>query len=181
MAYLESPVSDVEANSVSAGPHGFEGAAYSHAMRELASGVSLVTTGRGKARSGCTVTAVCSLSLSPPCLIVSLGKMSATLAQLSANGAFGISILAAHHEDLASRFGGRGGLTGAARFAGADWITLATGAPLLADALSAIDCAVQDIIERHTHAIVIGEVKAVRRNTGGGALLHWRGGFERFE
>ena len=163
-----------------AGPE-FEGAAYRHAMRELASGVALVTTGHGKSRSGCTATAVCSLSLEPPSLIVSLSRMSSTLAQLRANGVFAISILAAGHEDLANRFAGRGGLKGEARFAGASWINLATGSPLLEDALAGIDCSVQDIIERHTHAIVIGEVKAVRRNPGAGALLHWRAGFQRIE
>ena len=159
----------------------FEAGAYRHAMRELASGVALVTTGQRKSRSGCTATAVCSLSLEPPSLIVSLGRMSSTLAQLRANGVFAISILAAGHEDLAKRFAGRGGLRGEARFAGANWITLATGAPLLDDALAGVDCSVQDIIERRTHAIVIGEVRAVRRNTGAGALLHWRGAYQRIE
>ncbi len=191
MAYLESPADNAhakrlaqakrlaEADSVSAASFEFEGAAYRHAMRELASGVALVTTGQDGARSGCTATAICSLSLEPPSLLISIGKLSSTLAHLRANGAFGISILAATHEDLANRFAGRGGLKGEARFAGARWITLETGAPLLDEALAAIDCMVEDIIERHTHAIVIGQVKAVRRNTGAGALLHWRGGYEK--
>jgi flavin reductase (DIM6/NTAB) family NADH-FMN oxidoreductase RutF len=189
MAYLESPAENSRAALASAargaatpGPaHEFESAAYRHAMRELASGVALVTTGAGEARAGCTATALCSLSLDPPSLIVSISRASATLARLRANGVFGVSILAAAHEDLANRFAGRGGIHGAARFAGANWIALATGSPLLEDALALIDCAVEDILERHTHAIVIGEVKAVRRNTGAPALLHWRGQYQRLE
>jgi len=181
MAYLESPSENVQAQRMSVATRDFEGAAFRHAMRELASGVSIVATGRGEARSGCTTTALCSLSLNPPSLIVSLSKMSSTLASLRANGAFGVSILAAAHEELADRFAGRNGINGAARFAGASWTTLATGAPLLRDALTAVDCSVQEIIERHTHAIVIGEVKAVRRNGGAGALVHWRGGYEQVE
>jgi len=161
--------------------HEFEAAAFRHAMRELASGVALVTTGNGETRAGCTATALCSLSLEPPSLIVSISRTSATLARLRANGAFGVSILPAAHEDLASRFAGRGGVHGAARFAGANWITLATGSPLLEDALTAIDCSVEDIIERHTHAIVIGDVKAIRRNAGAAALLHWRGRYQPLE
>ena len=181
MAYLESPSDNAQAPRMSKATHEFEGAAFRHAMRELASGVSLVTTGRGEARSGCTATALCSLSLNPPTLIVNISRTSSTLALLRANGVFGVSILAAAHEELADRFAGRNGVRGAARFAGANWITLATGAPLLRDALTAIDCSVQEIIERHTHAIVIGEVKAARRNGGAGALVHWRGGYEQIE
>jgi len=180
-AYLESPSEKEMPPRASATTLDQESAAFRHAMRELASGVALVTTGRGAARSGCTATALCSLSLSPPSIIVSISRSSSTLASLRANGVFGVSILNATHEKLADRFAGRGGITGAARFDGASWFTLATGSPLLRGALTAIDCAVQEIIERHTHAIVIGEVKALRRSGGGGALVHWRGGYEQVE
>jgi flavin reductase (DIM6/NTAB) family NADH-FMN oxidoreductase RutF len=186
MAYLESSADgNSKARRMSAAApeaaQEFEAAAFRHAMRELASGVALVTTGSGETRAGCTATAVCSLSLEPPSLIVSISRGSATLARLRANGVFGVSILAAGHEDLANRFSGRNGVSGAVRFAGENWITLATGAPLLRDALTAIDCEVQEIIERHTHAIVIGEVKALRRNSGAPALLHWRGQYQSLE
>jgi flavin reductase (DIM6/NTAB) family NADH-FMN oxidoreductase RutF len=183
MTYLESPIDNAQNQRMSATTHEFGSAAFRHAMRELASGVSVVATGRGDERAGCTATALCSLSLAPPSLLVSISRSSATLSRLRATGVFGVSILAAGHEELADRFAGRGGVNGAARFAGSSWITLATGAPLLRDALTGIDCSVQEIIERHTHAIVIGEVKAVRRNPGAdaAALLHWRGGYERLE
>jgi flavin reductase (DIM6/NTAB) family NADH-FMN oxidoreductase RutF len=181
MAYLESSSDNVSVQRMSAATYEFESAAFRHAMRELASGVSLVASGRGSQRSGCTATALCSLSLSPPSLLVCISKTSATLAALRANGVFGVSILAGAHEHLADRFAGRGGVRGAARFAGENWITLATGAPILRDALAGIDCTVQEIVERHTHAIVIGEVKAVRRNGGAAGLVHWRGGYEQAE
>jgi flavin reductase (DIM6/NTAB) family NADH-FMN oxidoreductase RutF len=37
-----------------------------------------------------------------------------------------------------------------------------------------IDCEVEEAIERHTHAIVIGRVVAAEA-AGGRPLLHWRG------
>jgi flavin reductase (DIM6/NTAB) family NADH-FMN oxidoreductase RutF len=45
----------------------------------------------------------------------------------------------------------------------------------LADALAAIDCEVEEIIERHSHGIVIGRViqTQVSRNTA--ALTYWQG------
>jgi len=41
-----------------------------------------------------------------------------------------------------------------------------------------MDCAVEEIIERHTHAIVIGRVKDIAVSDGAGALVYWRGGFD---
>jgi flavin reductase (DIM6/NTAB) family NADH-FMN oxidoreductase RutF len=178
MAYLESPPIDARTNAVNrATPEG-HGAAFRLAMREFASGVALVAAVHGDERSGCTATSLCSLSLEPPSLIVCIERGSATLAVIRSAGAFGVSVVGGAHDALADRFAGRTGLKGASRFAGADWTTLTTGAPLLADALASMDCTVEEVLERHTHAIVIGRVVAVRRHTGAPALLHWRGRFQ---
>jgi len=47
--------------------------------------------------------------------------------------------------------------------------------PLLADALAAIDCEVEDIVERHSHAIVIGRVLDVAVSARTAALAYWQG------
>jgi flavin reductase (DIM6/NTAB) family NADH-FMN oxidoreductase RutF len=148
--------------------------AFRLAMRELVSGVAIVAAGQGAARNGCTATSLCSLSLEPPSLIVCLTRDSATLKTIRHEGVFGISLLAEAHASLADRFAGRSGLRGAARFEGCDVATLSTGAPLLQGAVAMIDCEVEETIERHTHAIVIGRVVAAKA-TGGRPLLHWRG------
>jgi flavin reductase (DIM6/NTAB) family NADH-FMN oxidoreductase RutF len=178
MAYLEPPPIDARTNAVNHATLEGHGAAFRLAMREFASGVALISAVHGDKKSGCTATSLCSLSLEPPSLIVCIERGSATLAVIGSASAFGVSIVGAEHEALADRFAGRTGLKGAARFAGADWMTLATGAPLLTDALASMDCRVEEILERHTHAIVIGRILAVRRNADGPALLHWRGRFQ---
>jgi flavin reductase (DIM6/NTAB) family NADH-FMN oxidoreductase RutF len=178
MNYLESPTLGPPTNRSTAAEIDRDGVAFRLAMREFASGVALVTAGRGEDRMGCTATSLCSLSLNPPSLIACIARTSATLAALRANRAFGVNILSAAHEDLADRFAGRSGLHGAARFAGAEWTTLVTGAPLLRGALASIDCAVEEVLERHTHAILIGRVAAVHRAGGAPALIHRRGRFE---
>ena len=53
-----------------------------------------------------------------------------------------------------------------------------SGAPLLRDSLAAFDCEVEDVIERHTHAIVIGRVRRVASRQQGGALVYWRGAYD---
>jgi flavin reductase (DIM6/NTAB) family NADH-FMN oxidoreductase RutF len=151
-----------------------EADAFRLAMREFASGVAVIAAGQGTERNGCTATSLCSLSLEPPSIIVCLTRASATLKTIRREGAFGISLLADARDDLADRFAGRGGLHGAARFEGCDVTALSTGAPLLQGAVAMIDCEVEEAIERHTHAIVIGRVVAAE-TAGGRPLLHWRG------
>ena len=148
------------------------------AMRELAGAVSVISCGQGEGRAGFTATSVSSLSLDPPSLIVCVNRSSSSWPTLAAAKSFGVNILSSAHRELAHRFAGGDGAEGAQRFAGADWMTLRTGAPLLADALASFDCAVEEIIERHSHAIVIGRVEALRRQGGGGALVYWRGAYD---
>jgi flavin reductase (DIM6/NTAB) family NADH-FMN oxidoreductase RutF len=174
----ESPILDARTMTMSGATPAADGAAFRHAMREFANGVALITTASGSVRAGCTATSFCSLSLEPPTLIVCMARTSSTLAMLRATRGFGVSVIAGAHGTLADRFSGRNGEKGAARFAGAEWITLATGAPLLRDALAAMDCTVEEILERHTHAIVIGHVAAVHRGAGAAALVHWRGRYQ---
>jgi flavin reductase (DIM6/NTAB) family NADH-FMN oxidoreductase RutF len=122
-----------------------------------------------------TVTSVSSLSVDPPTLIVSINRESSSWPLLKTSGFFGVNILNADQLDVAERFSGKDGLKGAARFAGAQWVALASGVPLLAGALAAIDCEVEDIVERHSHAVVIGRVLDMRLSPRGAALAYWQG------
>ncbi len=145
------------------------------AMRHLAGGVSVITVGRGKDITGMTVTSVSSLSVDPPSLIVSINRASSSWPLLQRHGFFGVNILTADQLDVAERFTGKGGLKGAERFAGASWTTAASGVPLLVGALAAIDCEAEDIIERHSHAVVIGRVLDLRLSSRTAALAYWQG------
>jgi flavin reductase (DIM6/NTAB) family NADH-FMN oxidoreductase RutF len=145
------------------------------AMRHLAGGVSVITVGRGKDITGMTVTSVSSLSVDPPTLIVSINRESSSWPLLKRHGHFGVNILTADQIDIAERFTGKGGLKGAARFAGPQWITGVSGVPLLVGALAAIDCEAEDIVERHSHAIVIGRVLDIQLSSRTAALAYWQG------
>jgi flavin reductase (DIM6/NTAB) family NADH-FMN oxidoreductase RutF len=155
--------------------HHADGGAFRRAMRALSSGVAIVACGDGEARMGCTVNTLASLSLTPPTLFICLARSSSTLVGLRETGAFSVNLLAARHEALAHRFSGRGGVHGPRRFEVARWTALATGAPVLADALAAFDCLIEEIIERHSHAIILGAVVSLREGPDEPALSHWRG------
>jgi flavin reductase (DIM6/NTAB) family NADH-FMN oxidoreductase RutF len=145
------------------------------AMRQLAGGVSVITVGRGKDITGMTVTSVSSLSVEPPALIVSINRQSSSWPMLKRDGCFGVNVLAADQLDIAERFTGKGGLKGADRFAGASWTTRISGVPLLTGALAAIDCEVEHVVERHSHAIVIGRVLDLQLSPRTAALVYWQG------
>jgi flavin reductase (DIM6/NTAB) family NADH-FMN oxidoreductase RutF len=150
-------------------------AGFRDAMRQLTGGVCVITAGRGKDISGMTVTSVSSLSVEPATLIVSINRQASSWPLVKRHGFFGVNILTSDQIDIAEHFTAKGGLKGAERFAGAEWFTRASGVPLLAGALAAIDCEVEDIVERHSHAIVIGRVLDLRLSTCTAALAYWRG------
>jgi len=119
-----------------------------------------------------TVTSVSSLAVDPPSLIVSLNRASSSWPLLKRYGFFGVNILNADQVEIAERFTGKSGLQGTDRFAGAVWKTGISGVPLLADALAAFDCEVEDIIERHSHGIVIGRVRDLSVSSRTAALAY---------
>lgn len=145
------------------------------AMRNLAGGVSVLTVGRGADISGMTVTSVSSLSIEPPTLIVSANRQSSSWPKLKRYGSFGVSILSGEQVDVAERFAGKNGVSGVNRFTGAQWMTAATGVPLLVGALATFDCEVEDIVERHSHAIIIGRVLKLNNSERKAALAYWQG------
>ena len=164
-------------NETVARPQAVSADAFRDTMRELASGVALVTSASEGKRAGCAVTSLTSLSLAPPSLLVCLNRDSSTLRAIRASGVFAVSILGIGHEPLARRFS-EPGLSGADRFAEGEWRKLHTGAPVLSDALAAIDCRLDRIVEHATHAIVIGAAAALAKGGQAGLLLHWRSRFE---
>jgi flavin reductase (DIM6/NTAB) family NADH-FMN oxidoreductase RutF len=148
---------------------------FRRAMRQLVGAVSVITVGHGDSLSGMTVTSLSSLSVEPPALIVSINRASSSWPLVKRYGFFGVNILTSDQVEIAERFTGKGGLKGADRFAGAEWTTRASGVPLLTGALAAINCEVEDIVERHSHAILIGRVLDLQLSGRTAALAYWQG------
>jgi flavin reductase (DIM6/NTAB) family NADH-FMN oxidoreductase RutF len=156
-----------------------DAATFRAAFRHLAGGVSVITTGHGEDRTGLTATSVSSLSAEPPTIFFGLNLSSSSYPVLQRHRSFGVNFLSATQKQVADRFAGRGGEKGAARYADAEWMSGVSGAPLLLGALASLDCEVEEIIERHSHAIIIGRVREVRLGRDDAALVYWRGDYER--
>ena len=127
------------------------------AMRQLAGGVCVITAGRAPNRTGYTGTAVFSLSIDPERIVISVSRGSSSFPAIRDAGAFGVNILSGDQQSIADRFAGRGGIAGEARYHGAEWFETANGVSLLQGALAHVECRVEEIIERHSHAIIIGQ------------------------
>jgi len=154
------------------------GKTFRDAMRQLASGVCLVTSGSGDERSGLVATSVSSLSADPPMLLVCVDRASSSYRAVQSHGEFVVSVLGADQREIADRFASGSGLTGENRFREGRWGVLPGGASYLAGSVAVFDCEAVERIERHAHAIVIGHVRRVLVGDGSGALVRWRGAYD---
>ena len=134
---------------------------FKRAMRHLVGAVSVVTVGTGERLTGFTATSVSSLSVEPPTILVSLNRSSSSWKAILESKAFAVNVLAAEQIAVANRFAGLGGEAGEERYRGAEWLKRETGSRLLVGAVSTIDCVLEEAIERHSHAILIGRVQSV--------------------
>lgn len=151
-------------------PASVEPAAYREAMSRLASAVHVVTTDGPGGRAGFTATAVCSVSDSPPTLLVCINRSAGSHAIFAQNEALCVSTLGSGHEELAGAFGGA--VHPAERFRLGEWTRLVTGAPVLADALVAFDCTIVERHEAGTHDVLYCEVQAVSTPGESDALVY---------
>jgi flavin reductase len=131
---------------------------FKSAMRALASAVSIVSTTHDGRRFGMTATAVASMSMSPPSLLVCVNQAASLHAPLLASGVFCVNILHAWQSGLAQTFGNR---QVADRFAHGAWLLDERAMPYLADAQASIFCDVDDIHAYGSHTVVIGKVYRV--------------------
>jgi len=159
----------------------FDPSLFKQVMRHLAGAVSVVTVGRGEDRTGFTATSVSSFSVEPPSILVCLNRSSSSWEALQRHRHFCVNILAHDQHHVADRFAGAQGAKGAGRYEGAQWQPLVTGALSLADALTVIDCELEESIDRHSHSILIGRVKAVAARHDAQPLLYWHGAYRTLE
>ena len=150
---------------------------YRDLMRHQAGAVTLISTGLHGNRTGLIATAVCSLTDSPPTLLICVNESASAHDLIAETGSFCVNLLCPSHKELVDVFTGKTGLAGEARFDDQLWQTLETGAPVLKDALATFDCAVADTKRVSTHTIYIGEVQGGAARAKEEPLVYFRGAF----
>lgn len=140
-----------------------EAGEFKSGMRRLAGAVCILTMKKDGVRAGLTATAVMSVSAEPPRLVVCVNRSVFAHELLEPGGALCVNVLGAGHLEDAKRFAGMvEGVSGNARFAGSDWRDVEDGAPSLADALTAFQCRVIELMPAGSHTLVLCEVVGVR-------------------
>src|SRR6478609_3337841 len=153
-----------------------DAADFRHVIGHFTSGVAVITTHHDGHAHGMTASAVCSLSLEPPMLLVCASLRAPTQAAILAAGAFAVNILGEGQDRIATRFAG----PHPDKFEGIDVQTGRLGLPLLAGALGRIECEVAGSVVGGTHRVFLGAVRAAEVEAGT-PLAYFRGRFGRLE
>lgn len=142
----------------------------------FASGVTVITARQGGDRFGMTASAVTSLSMDPPMLLVCINRKAPTRGAVSASRVFGVCILAEEHGHIAEQFAA----PRRNKFEGLEVRDGASGVPLLADALARLECRVTEEVQGGTHSVFMAVVQRAEARQGA-PLAYFRGGFGRLE
>jgi flavin reductase ActVB len=139
---------------------------FKDAMRLLASGVVMVTARVGERLWGLTISACCSISASPPRVLISLSRQASCRAAVLETRRFGLSILRADQKELAEL----GAVPGGPKYVDAFRATGVRGAgsTMIAGALYHLDCSVDRVFEVGDHSLIIGRVETAAPGDPGG-------------
>jgi flavin reductase len=130
--------------------------AFREAMRSFASTVSIISCASDGHRYGMSATAVTSLSIDPPSLLICINKATATHRVLSRGGQFCVNVLRSSHSKLSQAFSGQ--QKGQDRFRLGNWQETDDGLPYLVDAQANLFCEIVRVMDYTTHTIFIAHV-----------------------
>ena len=152
---------------------------YRRAIARFATGVTVVTTRAGGHDHAMTANAICSISLDPILMLVSVERDARFHDAVVEAGYWGVSVLPVEARAMADWFAthGRplhGQLDQVAHRPGA-----VTGVALLDRALATFECRTTDVHKAGDHSLVVGEVVSVDApDQLGAALVYYRGRYE---
>lgn len=128
-------------------------------MRKLASGVALITSANDGHQAGLVATAVNSVSMDPPTLLICVNQSASAHDIIDRSGIVSVNLLSTADLELCDVFGRS--TRRDERFKLGKWNTTEFGAPRLLTALAVFDCEVVHKITHGTHTIFLGEVHDV--------------------
>lgn len=167
----------MEPHTLPAAAAAFDQDVFRQVVGHFASGVAVITTALDGQLYGTTASAVSSLSMDPPMMLMCLNQSSSTHDAVAAAGAYAINILAADQRELAMKFGRKG----PDKFDGVPYrLSDHGGVPLLGGALASLTCVVTEAPRGGTHSVFFGRVVEAGFAQGQ-PLAYYRGAFGRLE
>jgi flavin reductase len=144
-------------------------------MANLGAAVNVITTDGGAGQAGFTASAVCSVTDTPPTLLVCLNRSASVFETFKINQVLCVNTLSSQQQHLSNLFGGKTPMP--ERFAQGTWSTLLTNAPVLEDALVSFDCEVVQTMSVGSHDVLFCQVKAMKQSYGLNALIYFNRGY----
>ena len=145
------------------------------ALGSFATGVTVTTTLAPDGPHGATVSAVMSVSLVPPLVLVSIQTGSRMDSVLKCSDNFALSMLSAEQREVAEHFANSSRFHDARAFALFPSHRARTGAPLLDGALAHVDCRMVDTRRAGDHTLFVGRALYVHSTMSGRPLVYFRG------
>lgn len=152
-----------------------DGEAFRDVMGRFATGISVITTlDEARLPAGITVSAMSSVSLDPPLVMVALARKRFITPIVSTSGRFAVNVLRHDQQALSDCFAHAPVSPGREEFCGAEWGPGPTGLPLLDGTLAALECSVVRTFSVGDHELFIGRVDSLRVDGEGDPLLYFR-------
>jgi flavin reductase (DIM6/NTAB) family NADH-FMN oxidoreductase RutF len=151
-------------------------AVFRDVIGRFASGVTVITTTVEDRDFGTTASAVSSLSMEPPMLLICLNRTSETREAIAKSDRFAVNILSEGQAEIASAFARKS----PDKFAQAKVDRGPHGMPLIPGSLAQLECIVTETAVGGTHTVFFGEVRHAE-GTDDAPLTYYRGRFGRFE
>ena len=148
-----------------------EAADFRNAMSLLSSAVNVVTTAGASGVHGFTASAVCSVTDTPPTLLVCMNQASRSHAHFIENKILSVNVLGAQHQQISNVFASK--MKSEERFQYGTWTELETGAPVLTDALTSFDCEIEQIQQVGTHSIFMCRVVDIQQSQQEHGLVYF--------
>ncbi|MCR8550539.1 flavin reductase family protein [Salipiger sp. P9] len=151
--------------------------------RGVGATVALIATEHEGARHAMLATAVTSVSMAPPSLLVCVNRDASAFAALEARGAFSLGILPAAQHGTGAAIARA---PGAERFDHGTWQTLdaperrSHGLPWLAETEATLFCTVDTHFDHGTHCLFIATIETAIGAAPQDPLLYQSGRFGRF-
>jgi flavin reductase (DIM6/NTAB) family NADH-FMN oxidoreductase RutF len=141
--------------------------------------VTIVSAASAGRRAGLAATAVCSLSDTPPSLLVSINQKARACELIRTSKAFAVNVLAAEQMDIAKVFArsARDDAEAEAKFLAAGHWERKGELPWLQGSLANVCCELLQEVHVASHSVFIGVVKDIRVLAEGTPLLY---GFKEF-
>ena len=144
---------------------------FRNAMSLLPTAVNVVTTEGLSGAHGFTASAVCSVTDSPPTLLVCMNTTSRSHGHFMENKILSVNVLGAQHEHISNTFASK--LCSEERFQHGTWTKLVTGSPVLVDALVSFDCEIEQVQEVGTHSVFMCRVVAIKQSEQDESLVYF--------